>query len=167
MDIEKDDFRTVIEDARVRHGAVVGLIYQTDNQALALLRLYATLVVATASGAIASLGPSASLPRPLGWALIAATLVLAVGSSLCLMALRSSRINLPGRSADFWRWAASEDITRRHALDAYLATLETKGASNNKINARTATALKWAKLCSLVLPIAMLTAGWLAAVRAF
>jgi hypothetical protein len=33
MVIEKDEFRTIIEDTRVRHAALVALIYATDAQA--------------------------------------------------------------------------------------------------------------------------------------
>ncbi len=67
MDLEKDDFKTGIEDVRARHAAVVSLIYLADRQALQLLRSYVTLGIATASGAAAGLSGATMVPRAAGW----------------------------------------------------------------------------------------------------
>src|SRR4051812_13959654 len=105
MDLAKDDLRTVIEDARARHSAIVGLIQETDRQGSSLLRVFATLGIACASGAAASFAAQPILPRPVGFALTAAAMLLSIGAGFCFGAMRSGIINLPGRGPDFWLWA--------------------------------------------------------------
>lgn len=162
------EFRTVIEDARTRHAAVLALIYFTDQQAMGLMRLFMTVGIATASGAAAGLTSSTLLPRPAGWALLAATLVFSVGAALCLMAMRSANINLPGRGADFWLWALDEaQVDREKALRAYLANLRDKLAMNNQTNARSAAALTAAKWCAALAPLAALLSAAAAAIGGF
>jgi branched-subunit amino acid ABC-type transport system permease component len=158
MDLEKDDFRTVIEDARTRHGALVTLIYATDQQATALLRLCSTIAVAVASGALAGLTNSGVISRPLGYALAAATAVLTLGAALCLKTLQASIISLPGRTPDFWQWAMHPDVDRRAVLIAYLDNLKDKRSINSDLNIKAAAALKWAKYCvAAAAPLALLT----------
>lgn len=61
--LDKTDFRTVIEDARARQAARVALIHANDNKSIALLRLYMTIGIASASGAIALITVSSPFPR--------------------------------------------------------------------------------------------------------
>lgn len=153
------EFRTVIEDARARHAAVVALIYTTDTQAMALLRLYVTLGIAAASGAAAGFGASAAITRPAAWALVVGAVIFVIGAGLCLRALRSAAINLPGRKPDFWEWAMLPNIDRAAVLAAYLDNLKVKGIANDRCNASSATALKWAKRCGAVAPLGALLAA--------
>jgi hypothetical protein len=157
--LDKDDFRVIIEDTRTRHAAVVALIYFTDGQAMALLRLYVTLGIATASGAAAGFSGTLMIPRPVGWALAVATVVLTVGAAFCLRAMQSGAISLPGRRAGFWQWAITPEVTRDEVLRGYLENLVAKTAQNDALNARTAKAHAYAKRCSVMVPIAALAAG--------
>lgn len=158
--LSEDDWKIAIEDARLRHGAVVNLIYFTDTQAMALLRLSVTIGIASASGAIAGLARDYLVPKPLGWALAAATMALAAGSWFCLRAMRTSKINLPGRGADFWLWAAGPEVNRENAFRVYLENLKEKHIDNNKLNIRNSFALRCAKIiCGVVAPLAALAVG--------
>jgi hypothetical protein len=163
MDLEKDDLRTALDDVRARHAAVVNLIYVTDGQALGLLRLYTTLGVGAASGAVAGLAGSPIVTRPLAFGLLAATVTLIAGAGFCLRALQSSRINLPGRTPDFWQWAMHEGVDRKAVLTAYLSNLQDKSVLNAEVNAKAANALKWAKRSAPASVVAALIASLLAA----
>lgn len=158
-DLATSEFRTVIEDIRVRQAALVTLIYATDVQAMALLRLYATLGIATVSGAIAGLSSSSIISQPLGLGLIASTVVLMIGAALCLRALKADKISLPGRTSDFWIWASLSNVERDSVLAAYLKTAEEFYLLNRGLNIKTANALKWAKHCSVFAPGAALLVG--------
>jgi hypothetical protein len=159
MDLAKDDLRTVIEDARARHAAVVALIYFTDSQAMGLLRLYGTLAIATASATAAGFGNTMIIAQPLTWAFAAATAVLVVGSAFCMLGMMPGRINLPGRGADFWLWGLDPAVDRERLLRAYLDNLKERGALNDKLNTRTARALRAAKYCAAIAPVSAISAG--------
>lgn len=156
----ESEFKAIIEDARTRHAAVVTLIYLLDAQALVLLRLYATVGIATGSGAIAGLIESTTaIPRPLAWSLLSITVVLIIGSVLCLVCLRSTRINLPGRDPDFWQWAIESNTKPSQVLLEYLENLKIKAADNLSSNFISSQALKWAKACCAIAPLVGLVVG--------
>ena len=157
--LAESEFRTIIEDARTRHAAVVALMYVTDTQAMSLLRLYVTLGIATASATAAGFGPSAMFARPVAWALAVGAIIFMIGAAFCLRALRPSKINLPGRKAEFWTWAMLPNVERDTVLAAYLDNLQEKGAMNDGCNARAADALKWAKRCGAIAPLGALLLG--------
>jgi hypothetical protein len=154
-----NEIRLAIEDARARHAAVVALIYFTDTQAMGLLRLYATLALATASGGTVTFTSHAPFSRSLALALAAATMVLVVGAAFCLRAMRSGVISLPGRPADFWLWAMGPDVNQHDWSRKYLDNLAEKASLNEKLNAGSARALQLAKFCALILPIATAAGG--------
>lgn len=159
MDLAKDDLRTVIEDARTRHAAVVALIYFTDRQAMGLLRLYGTLAVATTSATAAGFAPDPIVGRPFVAAVAAATIVLMIGCIFCLLAMASGRINLPGRGADFWLWSLTPSVDRPEVLRSYLESMKERAQLNDDLNSRTAGALRRAKQCAIVAPMAAMLAG--------
>ncbi len=70
-ELSDDQLKVAIDDARARQAALLQSIYFNDQQALRLLRLYVTLGLAAAAGAISSgapcqtVKPHLSLP-PLG-----------------------------------------------------------------------------------------------------
>lgn len=154
-----DDWKLAIDDARTRHEAVTGLIFFTDTQAANLLRLYLTLGAAAASGAVAGLTKSAPLPFATSWALIGLAIALVLGSWFCFRATETSEISLPGRGAEFWIWAARDDVPRELVLKSYLDNLVPEIQLNRKLNATTAVALSRAKLCGMIAPGAALVAG--------
>lgn len=161
---EKFDARIVIEDARHRHAGVVALILAMDARAMALLRLYVTIGLACAAGAVGVLlAPTPSVPPPFGWALFAVVLVLAAGSYWCFAVMRTSPINIPGRKADFWLWATRQDITTAAALQAYLENLQIKNSQNDALNAEMTQTLNRAKLAGMLSPVAAVIAGFVAA----
>ncbi len=160
--LDKDDFRTILEDARARHAAVVALIYFNDTQAMNLLRLYLTVGVATLSGAIAALTKDTVIPIATGWALAATTGVMLFGSILCLLAMASGTINLPGRDADFWLWGLDPQVEKTDVLKRYLENLKEKAETNRGLTERSGIALKYAKYCVVAAIIAAACAGALA-----
>lgn len=159
---QESEFRTIIEDARARHSAVVTLMYHLDQQAIGLLRLYATLGVATASGALAGFGGSQIVTLPMAWALAFTAIVLIIGAALCFFVLRPTRLSLPGRDPDFWEWAIRPDVERLQVVSSYLETLKQKAKENKGRNRLSAFALFGAKACGFIAPLVALTGGYLA-----
>jgi hypothetical protein len=154
-----DDWKVAIDDARTRHAALTNLIFFTDTQASGLLRLYLTIGAAAASGAVAGLTKSAPLPFATSWALIGLAAALLLGSWFCFRATETSVLSLPGRGAEFWTWAAREDVPRELVLKSYLDNLVPEIQINRKLNAVTAVALSHAKLCGMIAPGVALVAG--------
>lgn len=152
----------VLEDLRARHQAVVDLIYFTDTQATTLLQLYVTVGLALGTGGVSALTGNAPLPLAVGWGLVASTVPLLAGCFHCLRATAARSLNLPGRGAEFWRWASTEGLSEEDVLDAYLANLEVKQVANNDLNQITAGALKRAKRAGAVAPIVLVVASVLA-----
>lgn len=162
--LEKDDWKIAVEDARVRHSAVVGLIYFTDSQAVNLLRLYVTIASASAAGAITSFASDVSaLPVAVGWGLAVATLAFVTASYFCFLAMTPASINLPGRDAEFWLWAMRPDIERTEVFKAYLANLKEKTEINNSVNLCGSKYLTHAKQMGMAAPLFALVVGVLAA----
>ncbi|MEP9349161.1 hypothetical protein [Xanthobacter sp. KR7-225] len=150
-------FAAALEDARERHKAVYELIRFTDQQAMALLNLYCTLGVASASGAAASLGRDAIIPLPVGSALGVAALFFILGAGCCFRVLASATINLPGREAGFWTWANSyPTLGLSEILAAYLDGVADREAMNNGVNATGAKWLGRARLFGLIAPFTSL-----------
>lgn len=163
---DKYDPRIVFDDARARHASVVALIMAKEVRALALLRIYVTIGVAAAAGAIGVFftSPSAAtLPRPAGWALVAVVFTLSAGSFACFRAMRSDPVNLPGRLGDFWLGAIDPARSTAEVLTAYLTNLNSKSDQNDELNKRLAKWLDWAKWAGMLTPIAALLTGVLAA----
>lgn len=163
---DKYDPRIVFDDARARHAGVVTLIMAKEVRALALLRIYVTIGVAAAAGAISVFFAPASplvLSRPVGWVLIAVVLGLSVGSFACFQAMRSDPVNLPGRLGDFWLGAIDPSRSTNEVLTEYLKNLRIKSDQNDELNKRLAKWLDWAKWAGMLTPLAALVAGALAA----
>ncbi|MGQ3297719.1 hypothetical protein [Reyranella sp.] len=156
-DISGDLFKVGLDDARARHAAVVNLILFTDTQALGLLRLYIPLGIATASGAVASFSVNPSIPKVVGVALGAATVCLILAAWLCFRAMATSKINLQGRGAEFWEWAANQSAGE--VFRSYMRNLREKQVNNNDLNARTARMLRFAKICAIASPAVAAVAG--------
>lgn len=152
-----------MDDLRARHQAVVDLIYFTDHQATALLQLYVTVALAAGAGAITAFTGDQLLTKAAGWGLLLALAPLAVGCFYCLRASSTATLNLPGRGADFWKWASRDDVSEQEALRAYLDNLEAKQAANNQINGRTAGALRRAKQAGIAAAAVGVFAGLAAA----
>ncbi len=152
--VEKE-FRTAIEDARVRHAAVIALIYHTDQQAAGLLRIFLTVGVAAVSACFAT----ASTMRPVAYALGGAAVMTVIGSVFCLLAMRSGKMRLPGNEPDFWIWAMQDEVSQGSVLRTYLEQLQSGASMNAKLNRKTAGALKYAKVMVVASILAALIAG--------
>ena len=153
------EFRTVIDDVRSRHAAILALINTTETQAMSLLRLFITLGIAAGSGIAAGFGQSAIITRPVTFALIGGAVVFVAGAGCCLLAMRPGVVNLPGRDPAFWKWAMLPGVERAAVLTAYLNKLDEKRPMMDAFNKRTATAFKWAKLCTVLAPVAAILLG--------
>lgn len=159
------DPRVVIEDARHRHLAVVALINAIDAQAMRLLRLYFSLGIACAAGAVSVFfAEKIALPLPLGWALLGALVCLTGGAYLCLGVMKSTPINLPGRKADFWLWALDERVGDAEVVRAYLENLKEQNRKNDDLNAALSAKFSRAKMAAVWTPIVAAFAGGLAAI---
>ncbi|GEM_PF-2273648 len=154
-----DDWKIAIEDARFRHNAVLGLIYAADNQAMGLLRLYLTIALATSTGAASSLLEGSKIPPTIGFSLLAVTATLIWSSWQCFKTIEVADINMPGRGAEFWLWAADNNIERKKYAYEYLKTLAEKHKLNNQINNRQTRALRRAKLGGISSPVIAFIAG--------
>jgi hypothetical protein len=154
-----EDLKTAIDDARARHVAVVQLIQIADTHAMSLLTFYTTLGVAAATGAAAGLSNAALLPRAAGWALASVVPVAVFSAVFCFLAMRTTRLNLPGREAKFWLWALDPAVARRDVFVEYLKNLATKNELNNRVNERTGGFLRIAKLSGIAIPVISLSVG--------
>jgi len=155
--LAEGEFRTVIEDARASMGGRCLMYAMTGRlcPCCGSTSLWESPRLLVRRG----FGSTALVTRPMAWALVAGAAIFVAGAGFCLKALQSSRINLPGRKADFWQWAMLPDVERAAVLNAYLDNLKEKGAANDACNARSANALKWAKRCGAFAAIgALLTA---------
>lgn len=155
--LDKDDWKIALEDARYRHNAILGLIHAADNQALALMRLYVTIGTAAAAGAVSTLPSQISIP--LTCSLVGAASMLAFGAWQCFSVIAGADINLPGRGADFWLWAAGTNKDRVEVFKEYLTTLAEKHQTNNRLNERQTKILRRAKLSGILSPIVALVFG--------
>jgi hypothetical protein len=154
--LKDDELKFGAEDARSRHAALLQLIYFTDQQAMALLRLYVTLGLATASGALAGF-VSQAVPRVAAWGLLAGLVTLVAGSAFCFRVMMSSSVGLPGRGAEFWLWAEREaTVDFHHVLSEYLIQLEKTTAEDRELNKRNVAALRKAKLIGMTVPLTAL-----------
>jgi len=163
-----DELKLVLDDARHRQAAMLQLIYFTDQQALGLLRLYITLGIAAATGAVAILAPGSWLPPSASLALAASALALQIGCYFCFRAMRTAEISLPGRGADFWKAALASECRLRDVMDQYLEDLEEGQGRDQLTNRQSAKALARAKLAgpaaaalALAVFIVSLAARWL------
>lgn len=159
--IDKGFAKLAIEDVRARHGAIVALIYFIDTQALGLLRLYVTLASGFAAVAVSVFSQQENGFGALVAAVLAATASLVVASYFCLLAMKSSTINLPGRDADFWVWAGHPDVAEGDVVPAYFKELQAKIDMNRAVNVTGARHLWRAKLVGMFTPVLALLAGGL------
>jgi hypothetical protein len=151
--------RFAIEDARVRHKAVIDLINASSDQAIRFLSLYVTLGLAAGSGAIALFARSTSIPTPVAFGLLCALAPLLAGCLFCFQTIKPAALTLPGRDPEFWLWAARDDVSQEQAFNAYLGNLNEKLAANRKLNEETATALTRAKSCGVLAVVVAVLAG--------
>ena len=153
-----EQWRFALEDARTRHEAVVSLLYANDQTAMSLLSLYVTLGLATVTGFIATLAKDSVVPIVFAIPLFFVTLDFALGSYFCLAAVKTSRVNMPGRNPDFWIWASQKDVTAEESYQQYLENLKGKRALNDDVNRESSVQLRRAKLCEAGAPFVALAA---------
>lgn len=95
--------------------------------------------------------------------LLFAALALFVGSIFCFRAMETTEIRLPGRGAEFWRWAISTDkVYLSHAVSEYLRELQLALIVNRGFNKKTGFALRRAKQAGIVATPAALIASLVA-----
>ncbi|ODR98396.1 hypothetical protein AUC68_08105 [Methyloceanibacter methanicus] len=152
-----------IDDARQRHAALTELIYFTDSQAMALLRLYSTVGIAMASASAALFAADPPVSTALAWALASATVVLVIGAVFCWLAMQTLQVSLPGRGAEFWLWAMDARVTAASAFTKYLENLEKESVWNREVNDTTSQHLMAAKIAGVLAPAFAFGAGLLAA----
>lgn len=142
----KFDPKIMLDDIRARDVALQNMLLATDRQAVSLFRVYVTLAAAIISASVAGIMRDDSLID--SWVLIGVGLTasgLALACWFCIWAIRTAKVGLPGKGAEFWQWARRDDIEDDVALDAYLAqTLEAQSV-NLEVNRRSSSCLRKAK----------------------
>lgn len=146
----KFDLKIVFDDVRGRDAALLNVILASDRQAVALFRVFVTLVVALVSATVAA---SLSSNVSLTWGTIGGA-VCAIGGLCaacwqCIRAIRTANMALPGKRAEFWQWAMREDVDEETAVKAYLGQSKDAQDTNHKVNTQSAASLKLAKLMAV------------------
>jgi hypothetical protein len=157
--LTSEEWRFAIEDARTRHAGMLELVAATDQQAMSLISLYVTLGLATASGFVASIAHDGAIPDVLTFPLLGATIMFVLGTYNCFKTLETARVNLPGRTADFWLWASSDKITSVKAFQEYLTVLQSKHALNDSLNLNCALSVRKARQYGLAAPVVAVAIG--------
>ncbi|WP_454655114.1 hypothetical protein [Bosea beijingensis] len=140
----KVDLKNVLDDVRARDNALLNMIVHLDRQALALFRIYVTLAVALAAVA-GSYSVSARIDVWTAVGAAAAALVLAIGCFFCMQTVRSAKVGVPGKGADFWMWALRDDVSEEALLTAYLNYSDEAQKQNYRVNDHSTRCLKIAK----------------------
>jgi hypothetical protein len=154
-----EDLRFAIEDARARQEASVALIYFNESQAMSLFSTYATVAIAAASGFAAGFSGAAFVPWPMALALLASAVALITGCYFCVIAMKPADICLPGRDADFWIWATSDDRSMKAIAGKYIHSLDESNKVNDVILEKSSAGLKKAKWLGLLAPLAAILVG--------
>lgn len=145
----KPELKNILDDVRARDAALLGMIVAIDNHALALFRSFTTLTVALATASV--IGATSSTIRIdalVIWGTGVAALGLAIASWYCILSIRSSKLGVPGKNADFWQWALRDDVNDAHLIEKYLEYSNTSQQQNFLVNDHATKCLKAAKrLC--------------------
>lgn len=156
----KDEMLIVaIEDIRARHDALRELIVLADQQALGLLQMFIPVASAAATGAVIGLTGATLLPAAITVSLSVVTLLLLVGSLVCLRAMNTATIGLSGRDGAFWRWASLPEISAEDVGSEYFLAAEESIRINRCHNENTARLLMAAKRIAIWTPAIALVAG--------
>jgi hypothetical protein len=146
----KFDLKIVFDDVRGRDAALLNVILAGDRQAVALFRVFVTLVVALVSATIAA---SLSTTVSLTWGMVTGAILAIAGLCAacwqCIRAIRTANMALPGKRAEFWIWARREDIDEETAVNTYLEQSREAQDTNHKVNTQSAASLKLAKLMAV------------------
>ncbi len=144
--LAKVDLKNILDDVRARDVALLGSIVALDRQALALFRIYVTLAVALGSAAVA--GAYSSSGNVSAWIIYGAASAacgLAVACHFCIVTVRSAKLGVPGKNADFWRWAIRDDVTEQYLIEAYLELSEKAQQQNYSVNDNSTRSMRIAK----------------------
>ncbi|MCV9934774.1 hypothetical protein OIU35_00215 [Boseaceae bacterium BT-24-1] len=140
------ELKNILDDVRARDAALLNMIVAIDNHSLALFRIYVTLAVALASAAV--VGSASTTGRVDAWTVWgagSAALGLALACHFCILSIRSVKLGVPGKNADFWQWAIREDVTYEAMLEAYLQYSDQTQQQNYRVNDHSTKCLKIAK----------------------
>lgn len=144
--MSKFDLKVVLDDVRARDTALLNMIVAIDRQALALFRIYVTLAVALGSAAVAgAYSSTANVNSWIVWGAGSAALGLAVGCHFCITTVRSAKLGVPGKNADFWKWALRDDISEEAMVDAYLKYSDDAQQQNYRVNDQSTRSMRIAK----------------------
>jgi hypothetical protein len=142
----KFDPKIILDDVRSRDVALLTILLATDRQAVALFRVYVTLAAALISAAVAGAikaNEAVDVWITVGVGLSASGLARACW--YCIVAIKTAKVGMPGKGAEFWQWARRDDISEDVALDAYLNQALTAQDTNIEVNRRSSNCLRMAK----------------------
>ena len=140
------DPKIILDDIRARDVALLNMLLATDRQAVSLFRVYVTMAAALVSAAVAGVlkqGHTVDVWLTSGVVIAASGLALACW--LCIRAIRTAQVGMPGKGAEFWLWARREDVNEDVALDAYLSQSLAAQDINLEVNRRSSSCLRKAK----------------------
>lgn len=140
------DLKIVLDDIRSRDAALLTMLLATDRQAVALFRVYVTLAAALISASVAGmLNPNWSLGSWVAAGVGTTALGLALACWYCIKAIRTAKVGLPGKGAEFWQWAQRDDVTEEVAVGAYLVQSLNAQSTNFEVNRSSSACLRRAK----------------------
>lgn len=142
----EDIKKLAIDDARQRQKALFDLILATDRQAMTFFGFCISIAAASVAGFVASWSPDSRIPAPAASALLVIFLGFGFAGFLCLRVMKSAPIGLPGRKAEFWKWALATEANGEASALAYVDAVEVTYSENAKNNRRMARLLEQARL---------------------
>lgn len=143
---KKQDLRFAIEDARVRHAALLELLYEIDRKALALLQLSITLALAFASIFVTGLQFPEFLAREFLLGSLATSIGFWFAAYLCTRVFDPENIAFPGQGSEFWLWAANRKKANfLEVANEYLKRSEKAHLMNRDVNEKTVVKFRRAK----------------------
>lgn len=159
--LDIDGLKFAIEDARVRHSSLLDMTKFVDGQAMSLLRLYVTLLVAALAGSFAVYAPNDWSRKAALLGLTVASCCFFAGAMYCFSAMRSAAVQLPGRGPEFWlHWADKQSgIELNDVLREHLRQHDENIKLLRELNTQSASALDIAKKLGLVATPAALAAA--------
>ncbi|SNT05476.1 hypothetical protein SAMN05216374_2477 [Tardiphaga sp. OK246] len=151
--------KQAIQDAARYEEQLVKLILFHDDRALRVMSVYAPVIVALATAAVA-LNQTDKLSLYVG-CMIGGTSASFFAGCLCAFSvIWTTPIYLPGRRPDFWNWATEHDVDLRSTAVAYVDQSKAMTAHNEARSNRASVRLSKAYICGMAAPFVGAATIW-------
>jgi len=153
---DSDTTKLALDDVRNHMKGLLDAVLSADRQAMTLMGYYLSIAAGCGGGLIASSSTNARVPVAGVLALIAILSCVLAGAACCLIAMRRSRISMPGREAGFWVWAGRPDVDAQSVYEAYLERAQEGLDLLKATNSYMACWLERARWCGFCTPFVAL-----------